>query len=98
MADATILPPSRERDNLVFMSKAETLEELPRLTPEERQEIRTRLAELDDAWDDGGELTEEQKQLIESRIADHERHPELAVPWREFERRLNERLGERASA
>jgi putative addiction module component (TIGR02574 family) len=76
------------------VSTAEILEELRRLTPEERREIRTRLAELDDAWDDGSELSEEQKQLIESRIAEHERHPELAVPWNEFERRLNERLGE----
>lgn len=45
------------------MSKTEILNELPRLTPDERQEIRQRLAELDDdhddavAWQRAGELS-----------------------------------------
>ncbi len=45
------------------MSKAEILNELPRLTPDERQEIRMRLAELDEdhddavAWRRAGELS-----------------------------------------
>lgn len=51
------------------MSKDEILQELPNLTPEERQEIRQRLAELDqDDWLDDGELTEAEKRIIEERF------------------------------
>jgi hypothetical protein len=40
------------------MSKIEILRELANLTPEERQEVRLRLAELDqDEWLDAGDLT-----------------------------------------
>ena len=78
------------------MSKTEILEELPKLTAEERYEIRLKLAELDgDGWlDDDDPLTDEQKALIESRIEAHEKNPEAAVPWEEFKARLNRRLGE----
>jgi len=78
------------------MSKTEILEELPKLTSEERHEIRMKLAELDgDDWlDDDGPLTEEQKTLIESRIEAHEKNPETAIPWEEVKARLNRRLGE----
>ena len=68
------------------MSKAEILAELPQLTPEERDEIRLRLAELDNRWLD------DQKGLIESRIEAHEKHPETAIPWEEFNARLRRRL------
>ena len=45
------------------MSKAEILEELLTLTPEERDEIRLKLAEMDgDRWlDDDDPLTDEEK-------------------------------------
>jgi putative addiction module component (TIGR02574 family) len=78
------------------MSKTEILEELPKLTPEDRDEIRLKLAEIDgDRWFDGDDpLTDEQKALIESRIEEHERNPETAIPWDEFKARLNRRLGE----
>jgi hypothetical protein len=40
------------------MSKSDILLELPNLTPEERQEVRLRLAELDgDDWLDDGVMT-----------------------------------------
>ena len=78
------------------MSKTEILEELPKLTSEERHEIRLELAELDgDGWlDDDAPLTEEQKALIESRIEAHEKNPKTAIPWEELKARLNRRLGE----
>jgi putative addiction module component (TIGR02574 family) len=77
------------------MSKAEILAELPTLTPQERDEIRLKLAELDgDRWlDDDDPLSDEEKALIEVRIAAHERNPETAIPWEEFKQRLNRRLG-----
>jgi putative addiction module component (TIGR02574 family) len=78
------------------MSKTEILEELPKLTSEERYEIRLKLAELDgDDWlDDGDPLTNEEKALIESRIQAHEKNPETAVPWEEVKARLDRRLDE----
>ena len=71
------------------MSKTEILEELPKLTSEERHEIRLKLAELDgDGWlDDDDPLTDEEKALIESRLEDHEKNPESAVPWEEVKAR-----------
>ena len=78
------------------MSKAEIVEELPKLTPAEREEIRLKLAELDghDWLDEDDPLTDAEKALIESRIAAHEKNPETAIPWEEFEARLKRRLGE----
>lgn len=76
------------------MSKTEILEELPKLTKEERFEIRLKLAELDgDNWlDDDDPLTDEQKALLEVRLRDLELHPETSIPWSEAKRRLEERF------
>jgi putative addiction module component (TIGR02574 family) len=78
------------------MSKAEILCEIPKLTPEERDEIRQRLDELDDAhWIDADDpLTEEDKALLEARLADMKKHPEKAIPWEDAEARLVARFGE----
>jgi putative addiction module component (TIGR02574 family) len=76
------------------MSKTEILEQLPKLTKAERFEIRLKLAELDgDSWlDDDDPLTDEQKALLEARLADIELHPEKSIPWDEVKRRLEERF------
>lgn len=64
------------------MSKTEILDELPRLTPQERQEIRLRLADLDhEEWLDDGELTAEEKALIETRVNASEHGSALFIPW-----------------
>lgn len=78
------------------MSKTEILEELPKLTSEERYEIRLKLAELDgDDWlENDDPLTDKEKALIESRIQAHEKNPETAVPWEEVKARLDRRLDE----
>ena len=78
------------------MTKAEILDELLRLTPEERHEIRLKLSELDgDLWlDHDDPLTEQDKAVIEARIEAHERNPESAIPWEDFKARLNRRIGE----
>jgi hypothetical protein len=55
------------------MSMSEILAELRKLSPEERQEVRLRLAELDgEDWLDHGELTDVEKALIEGRFRDLE--------------------------
>ena len=76
------------------MSKTEILEELPKLTKEERFEIRLKLAEIDgDAWlDDDDPLTDEQKALLEARLVDMALHPNKSIPWGEAKRRLEERF------
>ena len=78
------------------MSKAEIVEELPKLTPAEREEIRLKLAELDgkDWLDEDDPLSEADKALLEARLVDMERHPEKSIPWKEAEARLKARFGE----
>ena len=78
------------------MSKAEILEALPGLTPEERNEILLKITELDaDLWFDHDDpLTDEEKALIEARIAAHERNPETAIPWEDVKARLTRRISE----
>jgi putative addiction module component (TIGR02574 family) len=72
------------------MSKTEILDEILKLNPEERREIRLKLAELDgDEWlDDDDPLTEEQKAMLEARLADIEQHPEKSIPWEDAKRRI----------
>jgi len=57
--------------NNVSMSKTEILDELPKLTKIERQEIRLRLAELDseDWLDDQDPLTIHERALLEARLS-----------------------------
>jgi putative addiction module component (TIGR02574 family) len=77
------------------MTKTEILEELHKLTPDERLEIRLKLTELDgEGWlDVAHPLTAEEKILLEARLADTERHPEKSIPWEEAEKRIEERFG-----
>lgn len=66
------------------MSKADILAELPKLSPEDRAEIQIKLDELaGDGWLDAGELTDEEKRLIESRLDQCDRNPSAFVPWAE---------------
>ncbi len=68
--------------------------ELPKLTPEQRDLVRIRLAELTgEKWMDDGELSPEQRSLIEQRLAEHERNPAAAVPWEVMEAKLKARYG-----
>jgi len=76
------------------MSKTEILEELPKLTAEERLEIRLKLAELDgDGWlDDDDPLTEAEKALLDARLAAYEKDPDAGSSWDEVESRIRARL------
>ena len=81
------------------MSKTEILEELPKLTPEDRYEIRLRLAELDgDGWlDDDDPLTGEEKALLAARLAAYEKDPDAGSLWEEVEGRVRTRLNSPAN-
>lgn len=77
------------------MTKLEILEELPKLSPEDRFEIRLKIAELeDDEWLDGDDpLTPEQKAMLDKRIEDYEQNPDSAIPWDVVKSRILRRLG-----
>jgi len=71
------------------MSKAEILDELPKLGPQDRAEIQARLDELaGPGWLDDGELTDEEKRLLDSRLDECERNPSSFVPWEEAKPRI----------
>jgi hypothetical protein len=67
------------------MIKAEILEALPKLSPEERREIRAKLNELDDEeWLDDGELSKHEK----ARLDEYDRNPEAGSSWEEAKARV----------
>jgi len=76
------------------MSKAEIVEELPKLTPAEREEIRLKLAELDGQnWLDADDpLTDREKALLDARLAAYGKDPEAGSSWEEVEARIRTRL------
>jgi hypothetical protein len=78
------------------MSKVEILDQIPNLTPEDRNDIRRKLDELDgNQWNDADDpLTSEEKALLDARLADMEARPETSIPWSEAEARLKARFGE----
>ena len=69
------------------MSKAEILAELPKLKPQERREVLDRICELDraaeEAWMDGGELTAQDKSVLEEALVDYQKSPDAGTPWEE---------------
>ena len=76
------------------MSKAEIIEELPKLPPEDRAEIQAKLDELaGDGWLDGDDsLTDEEKALLETRLNAYEKNPDAGSSWEEVEARLRAQL------
>jgi putative addiction module component (TIGR02574 family) len=69
------------------MSKADILNALSKLKPEERQEIRAKLNELDGANDD---LTEMEKSILDRELAEYQKNPEAGSSWEEVEARIRE--------
>lgn len=76
------------------MSFNEVMAELPKLTPEQRDLLRVRLAELaGEEWMDDGELSPAEKALIEERIAEYLRNPSSGLSLEEIESRLGAKFG-----
>lgn len=59
------------------MSTTEILAELSRLTPTEREAVRSRLDDLDAA----APLSPEEKRLVDERVAAYRQNPGAAVTW-----------------
>lgn len=93
-ANEIIADTSTQRDYFSSMSKAEILEELPKLTPAERQEVRLKLAALDgEQWLDADDpLTDAEKALLDARLAAYEKDPDPGSSWEEVEARIRARL------
>lgn len=76
------------------MSAQEIIEELPKLTPAERQRVWIRLAELDgDAWLEGEALSPADRAVLSERLAEYELDPEAGSTWAEVEERLRAQIG-----
>ena len=69
---------------------------MPKLKPDERQEVRAKLNELDgaadDAWMDEGELNEAEKRMLDARLAEYEKNPNEGSSWEEVEARIRAQL------
>ena len=75
------------------MSKAEIIAELPKLTPEERAEIQARLDELAGQGGlDEGELTDEEKRFLDSRLDECDCNPSSFVPWKQAKAQIQASL------
>jgi len=71
------------------MSKAEILQELPKLKAEERTQVFERLCELQERdLLQGVGPTAEEKRLLDEALAQFERDRDRGTPWREVLRRI----------
>ena len=75
------------------MSKAEILAELARLTPQDLADVQAKLDELlGDAWQDRGELSDADKQILDASIGDYEESPDAGSTWDEVKARVQAKL------
>jgi len=71
------------------MTKVEILEALPKLSVEERREIRVKLNELDNvAWSENGEISKREKAIIEARLDEYHQNTETGSSWEEAKARV----------
>jgi putative addiction module component (TIGR02574 family) len=72
----------------------DVIAELPKLSAEERQELRLQLARLDgDGWTDAEDpLTNAEKALLDARLAAYAKDPDAGSTWGEVEARIKAKL------
>jgi hypothetical protein len=73
---------------IVVMSFAQVLEELPRFTASQRQELLKNVLELDEQG-----LSLEELVMVDERLSAYSADPSRAIPAREMETKLRSRLG-----
>jgi len=71
------------------MSTTEILAQLPRLTAEEREAVRSRLDDIAAA----APLTPEEKRLIDERVAAYRQNPGATVSWAAAEAEIRKQHG-----
>lgn len=74
------------------MSKAEILEQLPKLDSTELGEIRDRIWQLEEEQlvSGRGNPSDEEKALLDSELEDYSRNPEAGSGWEEVKSRLKQ--------
>ena len=74
------------------MSKAEILEELPKLEPAELREIHDRIWQLEEEKLLSGRAkpSDEEKALLDGELEDYQRNPDAGSSWEEVESRLKQ--------
>ena len=72
------------------MSFAEILEEIPRLSFAQRQELVRRAIAVD-----GEEITPEEHVLLDARMEDFQRNPETGMPLEQLQEHIAQRLSRR---
>ena len=76
------------------MSKADILQELPKLGPNDRREILDRIWELEERdLLQGSEPTPEEKALLDRELEDYRMNPDAGSPWEEVESRIHRPAG-----
>jgi hypothetical protein len=77
----------------IRMSKAEILAELPKLKPDELAEVQAKLDELaGEVWQDGGELSDDDKTALDAALVDYQKNPDAGSPWNEVKGRIQGKL------
>jgi len=77
------------------MSKAEILQELPKLKPDERQEVLERLWDLEDQdLVNGLGPSPEEKAILDRELAEYQRTSDAGAPWQDVKKRLRLRTRE----
>ena len=75
------------------MGKSEIIAQLPQLSPEDLAEVQAKLDELaGNAWQDGGELSDVDKQVLDEALAAYQASPDAGSSWDEVKARVQARL------
>jgi putative addiction module component (TIGR02574 family) len=75
------------------MSKTEIIEQLSQLSPAELAEVQAKLDELaGTAWQDGGELSDADKEALDQTLAEYEKSPDAGSPWEQVKARVRSKL------
>ncbi len=73
------------------MSKAEILEELPKLSASDRSQLFARLAEIHETdLLEGGAPSPAERQALDEALSEFEHDPSPGEPWRDVFRQLRE--------
>jgi hypothetical protein len=74
------------------MSKAEILEQLPKLKPSELREVHDRIWQLEEEELLSGRAkpSDDEKALLDAELQDYARNPDAGSSWREVEARLKQ--------
>jgi putative addiction module component (TIGR02574 family) len=55
---------------------------------------KTEILNEGEGWLDAADLTDEERQVIESRLEAHRQNPDAAIPWVDVEAKLVARFGQ----